>query len=369
MAGKQRNRERVHIGPWWTWVVRVCCAGGLMGFVFAIILFVMAGRTLSQSEQLAYVERMAHRQHVYLLDLRHGVRHALSSLAGQITHPVWSPDGLLLAYVDRDTSSSSMDSSLLRVVDVGRGSDHTFVTNANSDSQLSWAPDSRRIAFVRNVGLGYDIFFADLSGGSVHNLTNDMTSNRMPAWSPDGARIAYVQGYLGDIWIMDIDSGYVRNLTADPSADSAPAWSPDGTHLAFISNRSGKHELYVMNATGEHVRRLTGGTVARVSPMVGPGIAWSPDGREIAFVASLPKQQDLFVAAVDGSYVRQLTDTASGVKFITAEGFSWSADSRWIVFVGRMDDQRDIFMVGREGSPVYQLTAFGGLEMSPAWRP
>ncbi|NDJ60963.1 MAG: hypothetical protein GYB67_07550, partial [Chloroflexi bacterium] len=35
------------------------------------------------------------------------------------------------------------------------------------------------------------------------------------------------------------------------------AWSPDGTQLAFESRRDGNFEIYVMNADGSNVRRLT----------------------------------------------------------------------------------------------------------------
>src|SRR5947199_241856 len=46
-------------------------------------------------------------------------------------------------------------------------------------------------------------------------------------------------------------------LTNNNAMDSGPTWSPDGTRIAFWSNRDGKSEIYVMDADGSNVKRLT----------------------------------------------------------------------------------------------------------------
>ena len=38
-----------------------------------------------------------------------------------------------------------------------------------------------------------------------------------------------------------------------------PAWSPDGSRIAFESFRDGQSEVYVMNADGSGLTRLSGG--------------------------------------------------------------------------------------------------------------
>jgi TolB protein len=47
-------------------------------------------------------------------------------------------------------------------------------------------------------------------------------------------------------------------------------WSPSGRHIVFSSNRSGKYGIYVMNADGTDVERLTSPDANYTSP------AWSP---------------------------------------------------------------------------------------------
>ena len=63
----------------------------------------------------------------------------------------------------------------------------------------------------------------------------------------------------------------------DPWLHVDPAWSPDGRRIAFsaINPLGGRHleaEVYVMNADGSALARLTNGA-ANEFP------AWSPDGR------------------------------------------------------------------------------------------
>ena len=66
-----------------------------------------------------------------------------------------------------------------------------------------------------------------------------------PQFSPDRKRIAFVVGesFLekgktnADIYVMNADGSNIRRLTSDPATDNAPRWSPDGKSLLFVSNR------------------------------------------------------------------------------------------------------------------------------------
>jgi dipeptidyl aminopeptidase/acylaminoacyl peptidase len=88
--------------------------------------------------------------------------------------------------------------------------------------------------------------------------------DRYPTFAPDGAQIAFRHGDdliepSGDeeVYVMDADGTNVRRLTDSPGLDEGPVWSPDGTKIAFSSDRDGQQEIYVMNADGSDPRRLT----------------------------------------------------------------------------------------------------------------
>ncbi|HLV35639.1 MAG TPA: hypothetical protein VKY59_11020, partial [Spirillospora sp.] len=67
---------------------------------------------------------------------------------------------------------------------------------------------------------------------------------------------ARVNGQI-DIFLLDVDHRLVHNLTNNPGDDSRPAWSPDGSKIAFESWRNVVRAVYVMDADGTNVRRIS----------------------------------------------------------------------------------------------------------------
>ncbi len=61
------------------------------------------------------------------------------------------------------------------------------------------------------------------------------------SWSPDGRRVAYAWNRDGnfDIWVQSIDGGDPTRVTSSPADETQPAWSPDGQRLVFRSEDDG----------------------------------------------------------------------------------------------------------------------------------
>src|SRR5262249_26467527 len=73
-----------------------------------------------------------------------------------------------------------------------------------------------------------------------------------------GARIAFSCEGLGlEVCVMNADGSGRRTLTRHPANDFQPSWSPDGRRIAFASNPEGNSGVYVDNADGSGLRRLS----------------------------------------------------------------------------------------------------------------
>jgi TolB protein len=56
---------------------------------------------------------------------------------------------------------------------------------------------------------------------------------------------------------MNADGSGRTQLTRNEVRDENPDWSPDGKRIAFYSERVGNAEIYVMNADGSRLKRVT----------------------------------------------------------------------------------------------------------------
>jgi TolB protein len=102
---------------------------------------------------------------------------------------------------------------------------------------------------------------------------------------------------------MWLNGGGRTNLTNNPADDSTPVWSPNGKLIAFTSNRDGRPQIFVMNADGTNLRKLSQGDTPDFEP------TWSPDGNWIAFASVRNNSTDIYMMDVNGGNVTRLTTT------------------------------------------------------------
>ncbi|NTU85227.1 MAG: hypothetical protein HGA45_38705, partial [Chloroflexales bacterium] len=75
-----------------------------------------------------------------------------------------------------------------------------------------------------------------------------------PAATPRAAsgRILFVSARDGDeeIYVMNADGSGLLRLTDNPGPDSAPAWAPDRQLVAFVAEVEGVEQLFLMRSDG-----------------------------------------------------------------------------------------------------------------------
>jgi TolB protein len=188
-------------------------------------------------------------------------------------------------------------------------------------------PPDRSQGYVWPLYAGWDIFAADADGGNLTRLTDNQTYDAECAISPDGRRIVFTSLREGDLdlYVMDADGGNVRRLTDTPGYDGGAFFSWDGRVIVFRASRpAGREELdeyrallgrglvrprqldiYLMNADGTGLRRVTQLAGANFAPFM------HPNGRQIIFASNLhdPSGRSfaLYLVNLDGSGLERVT--------------------------------------------------------------
>lgn len=216
---------------------------------------------------------------------------------------------------------------------------------------------------IHDPGTGY------ILRGSSEGLTTAISApfDVAPALS---GRIAFVSDREGTpkIYVINADGSDLRRLTSGPAPDSRPTWSPDGERIAFArAGDSSSCGIYAMNADGSSLTRLTT-ACGDITP------AWSPDNRRIAFgrwtFGSL--STGIYVMNADGSGVVRLTES------LHDEYPAWSPDGSRIAFshtyeVLEGDWFTQVFVMNADGTGMRPLNGASGgpqfAESGPSWSP
>ena len=108
-------------------------------------------------------------------------------------------------------------------------------------ANLSWFPDSRRVAFAAKDAKGDLIHILDTQKAKIiQSIRIDSLSAIYELdVSPDGTKllVCATQGLQSDIFLYDLSSGELKRLTDDPYWDAQARWSPDGQSIVFTSER------------------------------------------------------------------------------------------------------------------------------------
>jgi len=207
-----------------------------------------------------------------------------------------------------------------------------------------------------------EIFIADPVTGDMLNVSRSPESeDRYPCWSPDGARIAFISDrqHATNLYVMDANGEHVRRVTTTRAVCYMPSWqtTPDGERIVF-GMHGDKPEMASIHPDGSSLTNLGEGHDPTLSP----------DGQRICYTGEVPEGGvSVFTMKWDGSEKHRLVAGASkpGATFP-----NWSPEGKFIVYSWPVGEALELFIIAADGSSnPRQVTHTGRICTPAAWSP
>ena len=179
---------------------------------------------------------------VYVAD-RDGTNVRRVSAAGYAAVPTWAPDSRRLTYVRAEPDNPKVWNLWLQKLDGSSAATRLTHYRYGQPWSASWFPDNRRICYTHED----QIVILDVETGQSRQFASPITGRlvRTPAVSPDGSKVIF-QLFRQGAWILDLADGSMRCVLTDPTAEEF-AWAPDGRRVAFHSRRDGQWGIFILH--------------------------------------------------------------------------------------------------------------------------
>ncbi len=246
-----------------------------------------------------------------------------------------SPDGTKAAFDVRDSQND------IWVWDFERRTMSRLTFEATLNRSPVWSPDGIRIAYStadENGTEGVYVQRADGSGSADVLLKRPREQWVPVSWSRDGHVLVTQTAAPWNLADVSIAGAHeFRKLLGAPHNDTNGEVSPDGRWLAYESNESGRTEIFV-----RPYPNLSGGKW-QVSAQGGTRPAWAHSGRELFYFSN---QGSLLVAQVHASATFAVaTPTALPITGFIApysgRSYDVAPDDRRFLMLKNVDSERD----------------------------
>lgn len=319
--------------------------------------------------QLAYAALVADGfSHIHIADVP-GARLQVLDRPGSCADaglPAFSPDGRWLAFV----CTSSFAVYDIDVRELATGAVRSLASLEGEPQGLAWTADGQALVVANDADIDSGIWRITLGGQSSRLLRSQEPLG--PGITVAAQRIAFVhEDRIIDIWRADLTdpSAPSSSLISSTREQLVPAYSPDGQHIAFQSNRSGTAEIWLADAAGHNLLKLTDFN----GPLTGAP-SYCSDGRRIAFDSRASGRSAIYVLDILAGQAQRLQTSVANLALPV-----WSQDCRWIIAsdgrtslyrvsvsdgrTARFTDQRAYRAVVAGARVIFNVVRDGGIEL------
>ena len=165
------------------------------------------------------------------------VRNLTQTVAAHERSPIWSPDGLAIAYFSDESGEYELH---VRAQD-GKGAVKKFKLGGTGFyDRAVWSPDSKKIVYTDN---GWNLYVLDVASSAVKKIATEPLygprKTLRASWAPDSRWIAYTlnsQSYIQTAYIYSLEQDKSFAVTDGLSDVTQPVFDQSGKYLYFFAS-------------------------------------------------------------------------------------------------------------------------------------
>jgi hypothetical protein len=115
------------------------------------------------------------------------------------------------------------------------------------------------ICYVKIINNNWEVCINNISGTNILNISNYKYQDSDPSWSPNGKYIAFTHftETSTDVNIFDLQNKSIRNLGTSNIDESGPKWLRNGEKIVYDYHEIGKpYYTYMMNPEGTEKHKI-----------------------------------------------------------------------------------------------------------------
>jgi dipeptidyl aminopeptidase/acylaminoacyl peptidase len=223
-----------------------------------------------KEDTVGYLDRR--RDHLYAFDVASKKMMQITSGDFDEEQPAWSPDSKLIAFTSNRSQpdpDATRDSNIWVVAadNTDKGAHLTQITtNPGSDSQPTWSPDGKSIAFVTQTDVHLfwyatqNLAVSPATGGATKILTTSLDrSVRRPRYSADGQYIYFTADDDGTVPLFRVpaNGGEISRPISGRLTVGTFSLGKDGSVAAQMGSLDRPDEIFYLAADAQDPTRLT----------------------------------------------------------------------------------------------------------------
>jgi len=326
----------------------------------------------------------ARNSEVWLVSKDDSILYQITHNPGPDSHPRWSPDGNILAFLSRQPKEKF---SQIYFYNLKRKGIEKIINQKASIRDFKWSPDGKAIAFLMPKPLtpaererltrGNDAYVVDKNYRHTSLWILDLTDRKSRLltpqdktiwsfnWSPDSQKIAILasplptaegQEYRSKLSLVDVESGQEKILAAKTNAQAAPCFSADGKWLAYLGPVDSFKErgiIKVISIEGRQSFELLKDYEGNVWD-----IAWLPRVNQILAGLASSTSNWLVTVSLQGD-LKDLVRMEHSIIPYWGNYWTVSADGQWVAYLRETSSSpQELWISKLDRTSSRQLTHF-----------